>query len=170
MIHFECLCEDYILTEDINTMIEAIVERSIRELKRKHTVDIDVSIYLIDDDEMKEINNGQRGINQSTDVLSFPINDFVQGELQGEGMDIDPETGDLMLGDIMISIPKCIAQSKEYQHSFERELAFLITHGLFHLMGYDHGDKQEEKVMMRLQEEVLADLNISRERKGDNEF
>lgn len=170
MIYFECLCETYEPPADIVSLMQSVVDRSVRELKKANEIHADVSVYFVDDDEMKRINAEQRGIDRTTDVLSFPMNDFINGVLEEGIMDTDPETGALLLGDIVISIPVCIAQSEEYGHSFERELAFLITHGMYHLMGYDHRDKQEADMMIKLQEEVLADLNISRERKVDNEF
>lgn len=109
------------------------------------------SITFIDDEEMHKMNLTYRGIDRTTDVLSFALND---GETIEEEMNL--------LGDIFISIPKMKSQADEYGHSEKRELSFLVIHGLLHLLGYDHANKDEEKVMFGLQEEVLKDANIEK--------
>ncbi len=109
------------------------------------------SITFIDDEEMHKMNLTYRGIDRTTDVLSFALND---GETIEEEMNL--------LGDIFISIPKMKNQADEYGHSEKRELSFLVIHGLLHLLGYDHANKDEEKVMFGLQEEVLKDANIEK--------
>lgn len=109
------------------------------------------SITFIDDEEMHKMNLTYRGIDRTTDVLSFALND---------GETIDEEVN--LLGDIFISIPKMKSQAEEYGHSEKRELSFLVIHGLLHLLGYDHANKDEEKVMFGLQEEVLEDANIKK--------
>ena len=109
------------------------------------------SITFIDDEEMHKMNLTYRGIDRTTDVLSFALND---DETIEEEMNL--------LGDIFISIPKMKNQADEYGHSEKRELSFLVIHGLLHLLGYDHANKDEEKVMFGLQEEVLKDANIEK--------
>lgn len=108
------------------------------------------SIILIDDKKMHEMNLNYRGIDRTTDVLSFALedNDFVKCEIRN-------------LGDIFISIPKMISQAEEYGHSEKRELSFLSVHGLLHLLGYDHTrSEEEEKIQFGLQDEILNELNI----------
>ena len=110
-----------------------------------------LSVILIDDDKMKELNSKYRGIDNTTDVLSFALND-----------DKTIKTNINVLGDIYISIPKMISQAKEYNHSEKRELSFLVVHGLLHLLGYDHQTKEEEKIMFDLQEEILNEKGITK--------
>ena len=107
------------------------------------------NIIFIDDEEMHKMNKEYRGIDKTTDVLSFALNDNKR---------IDTPVN--VLGDIFISIPKMIEQSKEYNHSEKRELSFLAVHGLLHLLGYDHMNKDDEIKMFGLQEEILNELNI----------
>ncbi len=109
------------------------------------------SITFIDDEKMHEMNLKYRGIDRTTDVLSFALND---DETIVEEVNL--------LGDIFISIPKMISQAKEYGHSEKRELSFLTIHGLLHLLGYDHQDKESEEEMFGLQKEVLKDANIEK--------
>lgn len=118
-----------------------------------------VNVLFTDDDSIHVINMEQRGIDRSTDVLSFPMVNYVEASCF-EGFDekydlFDPETGELMLGDIVISIDHVIKQATEYGHSRTRELAFLTAHSMLHLMGYDHMDDGERKVMEERQREIL---------------
>ncbi len=141
--------------EDIEKLIErctvaALEEEGIEE-------DAQVSVTLVDNEAIREINNENRGIDRATDVLSFPLGDE-------DSFDTDPETGAILLGDIVISLERAEEQAKEYGHSFYREVAFLITHSLFHLLGYDHVDSEEdEKLMFGKQDKVLQKLGITRE-------
>lgn len=118
----------------------------------KLDVDGVFTVIFIDDEIMHEMNNKYRGIDRTTDVLSFALND----EEDNFESDIS------MLGDIYVSIPKMVSQSLEYGHSEKRELSFLVIHGLLHLLGYDHMNKEDEKVMFSLQEEVLSDAGITK--------
>ena len=108
-----------------------------------------LNVVLIDNDIMHEMNLTYRGIDRTTDVLSFAFNDNKR---------IETEIN--VLGDIYISIPKMKEQAIEYDHSEKRELSFLTVHGLLHLHGYDHMNKNDEKVMFGLQKEILDDLGI----------
>lgn len=118
----------------------------------KLDVDGVFTVIFISDEVMHEMNNRYRGIDRTTDVLSFALND----EEDNFESDIS------MLGDIYVSIPKMVSQSLEYGHSEKRELSFLVIHGLLHLLGYDHMNKEDEKVMFSLQEEVLSDAGITK--------
>lgn len=109
-----------------------------------------MSVILIDDDKMCELNKTYRGVDRTTDVLSFALED---------NQDIDTPIREL--GEVYVSIPKMIEQANEYNHSEERELSFLVCHGLLHLLGYDHTkSKEEEKKQFELQDKILNDLNI----------
>ncbi|MDO4961296.1 MAG: rRNA maturation RNase YbeY [Eubacteriales bacterium] len=128
--------------------------------------EIDVSLLLTDDEAIRELNKEYREMDKSTDVLSFPMIDY-ESPACFDGFDdmdelFDPDSGELMLGDIVISIDHCIAQAKEYGHSITREYAFLIAHSMLHLMGYDHMTPEEAAEMEKRQEEILAGLGINR--------
>lgn len=114
----------------------------------------EVNVTLVNDDEIKELNSAFRGIDKSTDVLSFPLGE--NGEY-----DINPETDALMLGDIVISAEHALKQAEEYGHSIDREIAFLTVHSMLHLLGYDHvNNETEEKEMFKKQEEILIKMGL----------
>ena len=118
--------------------------------------DYEVSVTFTDNAGIRQINKEYRGIDRETDVLSFPMTD------EGEEFTLDPETGCYNLGDIVISLEKAVSQSEEYGHSFDREVAFLTVHSMLHLLGSDHMEKEEEKEMFGLQENILNLLGITR--------
>lgn len=127
-----------------------------------------ISILVTTDEEIHVINSEQRGIDRATDVLSFPMIVFENpGDfsfLQTDDVDcFDPDTQELLLGDIVISAEHVLAQAKEYGHSVRREFAFLVAHSMLHLIGYDHMTDEEAQEMERLQEEILTKLGITRE-------
>lgn len=120
----------------------------------------EVNVILTDNEAIREINREQRDIDAPTDVLSFPMVDFEEESNFDHVEDyvedyFNPETGELMLGDIVISVEKVIEQAENYGHSQERELAFLIAHSMLHLCGYDHMDDKEREVMEAKQREIL---------------
>lgn len=119
----------------------------------------EITVFLTDADFIRQINREHRGIDKETDVLSFPLWDRPSGEEPF----INPETNDIMLGDIIISLPRIKEQALEYGHSENRECAYLCIHGVLHLLGYDHME-EDEKTQMRLkEEELLSKLNLTRE-------
>ena len=109
--------------------------------------DYEVSLSLVDNEEIQRLNRDYRGKDQPTDVLSFPLVE--------EGM---PDYGEKLLGDIVISVERAIEQAEEYNHSLDREIAFLTVHSMFHLMGYDHMDEASEREMRFLEEAVLKEI------------
>lgn len=115
--------------------------------------DIEMSCVIIDDDEIHRINREYRHIDRSTDVISFALEDNEQFYVEGMPRNI---------GDIFISFDHAKAQAEEYEHSLDREMCFLFTHGLLHLLGYDHMQEDEEKEMFVLQEQILQGLHIER--------
>jgi probable rRNA maturation factor len=127
----------------------------------------EVDVLLTDNEAVREINFAERQIDAPTDVLSFPLVDFEApanfDRLEDDPTLFHPETGELMLGDMVISVDKVLSQAKEYGHSERRELAFLAAHSTFHLLGYDHETDEERLVMEEKQEAVLQDLGITRE-------
>ncbi len=126
----------------------------------------EVNVVLTDDPSICEINREYRQMDRPTDVLSFPMLEYVNpGNFDGlEDMDeyFNPETGELVLGDIMISLEKVKEQAKEYGHSQQRELGFLVAHSMLHLFGYDHMEQQDRDEMERRQSEILDHLGICR--------
>ena len=127
-----------------------------------------VNVVLTDNSGIREMNRECRGIDRETDVLSFPNVDFEQEGVfdideDREADYFDPDTGELMLGDILISVDKVFEQAENYGHSVRREFAFLVAHSMLHLCGYDHMEEAEAKVMERKQEEILAGLGITRD-------
>ena len=123
--------------------------------------DAEISITLVDNEVIREINNEQRGIDKATDVLSFPMLEFDEdGNADGE---YETDGDFIVLGDIVISMERAREQSIEYGHSFLREVAFLTAHSMLHLLGYDHVDDEEgERIMNEKQENVLTSLGITR--------
>ncbi len=126
----------------------------------------ELSISLVDNDEIKVLNKKYRGKDNATDVLSFPMIDFNKKEekvsLGNQIKMFNNVETEIPLGDIVISVRKAHEQSHEYGHSFQREFAFLIIHGMLHLLGYDHEEKEDESVMLRKQNMILEALNIVR--------
>ncbi len=121
----------------------------------------EVSVILTDNASIRELNRDHRQIDAPTDVLSFPMlefekeSDFSHVEDSVEDC-FDPETGELVLGDIIISVEKVMEQAEKYGHSRERELAFLLAHSMLHLCGYDHMDDAEREEMERRQDDILS--------------
>lgn len=137
---------------------EHMIEDCTRSALAEEEIDEDaeVSVTFVDNERIRELNAEFRGIDRETDVLSFPIGD-------DGGFEVNPDNDAIILGDIVVSLEKAKEQAEEYSHSFKRELAFLITHSLFHLLGYDHVDGgEEEKIMFAKQERVLERLGITR--------
>lgn len=122
----------------------------------------EVSISFVDNEEMRSLNNEYRGIDKATDVLSFPMVEFIEDELYEEDENAEYIEEEIALGDIVVSMEKALEQSEEYGHSFNRELAFLLVHGMLHLLGYDHEDGASEGEMFDKQEEILKEMNLIR--------
>lgn len=129
--------------------------------------EVTLNVLLTDNDGIHEYNKEYRGIDRETDVLSFPNLDFeepacfdIDEDLEADYF--DPDTGELILGDIIISVDKVSEQSESYGHSLKRELAFLVAHSMLHLCGYDHMEPEEAAVMEGKQEEILTALGITR--------
>ncbi|NLW01846.1 MAG: rRNA maturation RNase YbeY [Clostridiaceae bacterium] len=122
----------------------------------------DVSVTLVDNDRIAQMNWEYRNIQVPTDVLSFPLLDYNHGVLDIQPGDLDPYTNRVELGDIIISVEKAQEQAVSYGHSLERELAFLAVHGMLHLLGYDHEEPDEEQDMIQRQERVLEELGLAR--------
>ncbi len=138
-------------------LIKEVVSRVLEE--EKVLPEVDVYITLTNNEEIHKINKEYRDVDRPTDVLSFPM--YERDEIAGLKNDTDDEI-EKILGDIIVSIEKVREQAEEYGHSFERELAYLVTHGMLHLLGYDHMIEEEKAVMRKREEEILETLNITR--------
>ena len=128
----------------------------------------EVSLLLTDNAGIQEFNNETRGIDAPTDVLSFPNLEYdVPGNFEiaeeQEAGSFEPDSGELILGEIIISVEKVVSQAEEYGHSHKREFAFLVAHSMLHLCGYDHMTPEEEQIMIKKQEAVLTTLGITRD-------
>lgn len=138
--------------DDYETVYTNIIKESCQQLNIED--DLELSVIFVDDARIHEINREYRNIDRSTDVISFALEDNEQYYMEGM-----PRT----LGDIFISIDHAKKQAQEYGHSFYREMCFLFTHGLLHLLGYDHMEKEEETEMFRIQNNILNVLKIERD-------
>lgn len=146
-------------TNSLNTEYIDLLERLIRFAAKHEGVreEAEMSISFVDNKEIQQLNKDYRDIDEPTDVISFALEEKVDGELQIIGEEI-PVT----LGDIIISVEQAKKQAEEYGHSFIREISFLAVHGFLHLLGYDHMTEKEEKEMFSRQEEILAEFGIER--------
>lgn len=127
----------------------------------------EVNLLITDNGEMQTLNKEARDIDSPTDVLSFPAIEYKApadfSNIEEDDFNFNPESGELVLGDIVISYDKVIEQSKEYNHSEIREFAFLVAHSMLHLFGYDHINEDERKTMETEQESILNNLNYRRD-------
>ena len=142
----------------------ALVRRTIRTALAAEgiTLPCEVDVLLTDDEGIHRINLDMRNVDRPTDVLSFPEFDLTPEELPA-AEDADPGTGLIPLGDMVLSMERVAAQAEEYGHSRQRELAYLVTHSMLHLLGYDHLDEGEMKKQMRGREEaIMALLGLER--------
>lgn len=114
-----------------------------------------VSVMLTDDGGIRQINKEFRSVDSPTDVLSFPMNELTPGDFSPDGCEKDLDTGNIILGDMVISVPRCEAQGEEFGHGFSREVSYLTVHSVLHLLGYDHMDEGEMKKQMRTREKEL---------------
>lgn len=142
----------------------ALIRRTIRTALAAEglTAPCEVDVLLTDDDGIHEINREMRQVDRPTDVLSFPEFELTPGQLTGPE-DADPGTGLIPLGDMVLSMERVAAQAREYGHSKRRELSYLVTHSVLHLLGYDHLDEGPMKAQMRAREEaIMALLGLER--------
>ena len=114
-----------------------------------------ISVMLTDDEGIQTVNRDFRGVDRATDVLSFPLNELTPGEFDEDMCERDMDSGAVMLGDMMISIPRCEEQGEEFGHGYKREIMYLTVHSVLHLLGYDHIDEGEMKAQMRAREKAI---------------
>lgn len=160
---------DYETDKRPDTEYEEVVTQVINEAMdyEKCPYEAEVNVLLTDNEGIREINREYRKMDSPTDVLSFPMTDY-EAPSQFDFLEncendcFNPETGELILGDIVLSVDKIKEQAYNYGHAEKRELAFLVAHSMLHLFGYDHESKEEAAVMEAKQNEILNKLNIRR--------
>ena len=146
-------------------IIQRVAEAALDDIECPFEAEI--SVLLTEDEEIRRMNREFRQIDRATDVLSFPMlefdrpGDFSHVEEEYEDC-FNPESGELMLGDIVISMDKVREQAESYGHSEERELAFLVAHSMYHLFGFDHLDETEAAIMEQKQREILEGIGYRR--------
>lgn len=136
-------------------MIHRVVAQSLNRVGQDLGNNVGISMTFVDNKAIRELNREHRGIDSETDVLSF-------SQLEGEELGALPEGEPLPLGDIVISLERCAEQAGDYGHSFDRELGFLVCHGMLHLLGLDHQSPADEESMMVTTEEILNALGLTR--------
>ncbi len=120
-----------------------------------------VSVNFVSDEEIKRLNKEFRGVDKTTDVLSFPnLNKTPKEKVKKFEKYADLDTGLIFLGDILISKNVAKKQAREYEHSLKREVCFLALHGFLHLLGFDHIKEDDERVMNKLQDKILSEVNL----------
>ena len=154
-----------VLDFDYEEVIKNVVKRVVDTENCPY--EVEVNILLTNNEEIHEANKDFRNIDRPTDVLSFPMVDYdfpADFSLVNESPEgyLNPETDELLLGDIMVSVDKVYSQAEEYGHGIKREFAFLIAHSMLHLMGYDHIEDEERAVMEAKQEAILETVGITR--------
>ena len=148
------------IDDGIRDTIEQVILKTLDEESFRSSAE--VSVTIVDAEEIRHINSEQRSIDAVTDVLSFPMLEFNEKkEVINSDFDMDGEN--LLLGDIVICAERALEQAQEFGHSFKREMAFLTVHSMLHLLGYDHMNEHDEKEMFARQEEILDMLGITRE-------
>ena len=154
-LHFEDIEENV----EYNKQIELIIKKCF-EVEKIENLNLYISITLTTPAKIRMLNKEYRNIDKETDVLSFPM--FEKNEIdsivKNNKKQLELET----IGDIVISVEKVIEQAQEYGHSFERELSYMVVHGFYHLMGYDHIEEEDKIIMRAKEEKILRDLNILR--------
>ena len=152
--------------------IGRLLYRSIICALKAEKVDVpcEISVLLTDDEGIRAVNRDMRKVDKPTDVLSFPMFEFVPGAFDPAAGLADPHTGRLPLGDMVLSVDRICSQASDYGHSKKRETAYLAVHSVLHLLGYDHIDESEDKVIMRAREkEIMKRLGLSTKTTKKNE-
>lgn len=148
------------VTKAVRDLIKSAAEATLKFFDL--TDNVEISVMLTDNEEIRTLNKLHRNIDRATDVLSFPMFEYDEaGNIQEEFAELN-ETGEVCLGDIVISLERAAEQAEEYGHSYEREVGFLTVHSMLHLLGYDHMTPDEEKEMFGYQKEILKVMGLRR--------
>lgn len=148
------------VTNEIKALIKKCALAALKYMEFR--TDVEISVVLTDNAEIRTLNNMHRNIDRATDVLSFPMFEYDEnGEIIEDYAEFN-EMGDILLGDIVISLERADEQATEYGHSFEREVGFLTVHSMLHLLGYDHMTPEDEEEMFGYQTEILNEIGLVR--------
>ncbi len=166
MIYFDNRQNKIDVNDEFVKQIEEVIDFALKE--EEVNIPYEISLLFVDNDEIRDINRDNRGIDKATDVLSFPMLEYEDSKVfkdmylnfQFNEVYLDGE--ELVLGDIVLSLEKALEQSVEYNHSFVREASYLVVHSVLHLLGYDHMEEDEKKIMRTREEEILNKLKIHR--------
>lgn len=159
MVNFEKEV-DYKADFDLEVFANEILDFGLNYMEFPY--ESEINLLITDSSNINIINKEFRGMDKPTDVLSFPMNDVVDFLDENYDWEVNPDTMNVILGDIVINSDYVVSQAKEYGHSEKREYAFLLIHSLLHLLGYDHIDKEDEKIMFKMQKDILNAYNIRR--------
>jgi probable rRNA maturation factor len=165
VIEFSNVKELEAFNESIGSLITRVVDYAVKF--EEFNLSYEISFTITDNLGIKEYNCQYRNIDRETDVLSFPMLEFDKKDIIAHNFkvskeDENPENGNVVLGDIILSLEKAAQQALEYGHSFEREVAFLTVHSVLHLLGYDHMELEDEVIMRKEEEQILSNMNLSR--------
>ena len=158
MQNYEIIYEDITEEPKYEEIVDKVFTKCFEEEQLQNTK-LYITVTFTNPQDIQKINQEYRNVDKPTDVLSFPMFERQEIEENIKGKSLQHED---VLGDIVISIPKVEEQAKEYGHSFERELSYMLVHGFYHLMGYDHMEEEDKKEMRAKEEKILGTLNISR--------
>ncbi len=148
------------VSKEIRDLVRLAVKTSLEYMEFPQNCEI--SVMFADNERIQRLNRNHRGIDRATDVLSFPLFEYDEsGEIIEDELDFNPE-GEMLLGDIVISLERAAEQAEEYGHSFEREIGFLTVHSMLHLFGYDHMTPEDEEDMFEYQREILEQMGLTR--------
>ncbi len=148
------------VTKELRDLVRLAVKTSLEYMD--FPTNAEISVMFVDNDSIQKLNNLHRGIDRATDVLSFPLFEYDEdGEIIEDELDFSPD-GEMILGDIVISLERAAEQAEEYGHSFDREVGFLTVHSMLHLFGFDHMTPDDEEEMFDYQREILQEMGLTR--------
>ncbi len=148
------------VTKKIRDLVRLSVKTALEYMEFPQNCEI--SVMFCDNERIRRLNRNHRNIDRATDVLSFPLFEYDEnGEIIQDELDFNPN-GEMILGDIVISLERAAEQAEEYGHSFEREIGFLTVHSMLHLFGYDHMTEEDEEEMFEYQREILEEMGLTR--------
>ena len=142
--------------------LEETLKKAMEIVARKEALgpNTEVDITIVDNAEIHTLNRDYRGIDRPTDVLSFALDD---GDEEPE---VEDDEAEHLLGDVIISAPRAVEQGEEFGHGLTREMTYLAVHGMLHLLGYDHMEEADKKIMRAREEEILRELDLAEEKYG----
>ncbi|EYE88122.1 heat-shock protein [Fervidicella metallireducens AeB] len=157
--------DKFLFTKEIKNLIQKSIQSALKHENFNYPYEI--NIIITNNEGIRKYNWEFRKKDSATDVLSFPMLFFKDGYFNGNNLDINventnPDSGEVILGDMILSIERASEQALEYNHSLEREIAFLTVHSILHLLGHDHETEEERKLMRTKEEEILNSMNLVR--------